>query len=145
MFTLPAARYAARLPFTPPASCQGCTFQGWLLPSAFEYDGFRHDAGVAPRLILRLKYKPEAGITNFWTTPHRRASQFEVCVVYFDTADDAARALGQLELTLDATPGGKEGRITGFHMATKGNIIVLESLPEPAGKALLDLCLGLDL
>ena len=145
MFTLPAARYAASLPFAPPKGANGCTYQGWLLPSAFEYDGFRRDAGVAPRIMYRIKYKPEFGITNFWTTPHRRAGQFEVCVVYFASADEAEKARKALELTLANTPGGKEDKITGFQMAVSGSALVLESLPEPAGKAILDQYLRINL
>ena len=145
MFTLPAARYAASLPFAPPKGANGCTYQGWLLPSAFEYDGFRRDAGVAPRIMYRIKYKPEFGITNFWTTPHRRAGQFEVCVVYFASADEAGKARKALEQTLADTPGGKEDKITGFHIAVSGSALVLESLPEPAGKAILDQYLRINL
>jgi len=138
MFTLPADRYAAKLPFAPPPGANGYTCIGWLLPSAFEYDGFTHDAGVAPRMMFRVKYKPDFGITNFWTTPHRRASQFEVCVVHLASAEDAQKARANLEATLAGTPGGKEGKITGFNMAASGSTLILESLPEPAGKAILD-------
>ena len=145
MFTLPAARYAKELPLAPPAGADGCTYQGWLLPSAYEYDGFCRDAGVAPRIMYRLKYKPAAGITNFWTTPHRRASQFEVCVAYFAGADEAEKARKALEQTLANTPGGKEGKIKGFNMAASGSVLILESLPEPAGKSILDLYLRLNL
>ncbi len=145
MFTLPASRYATQLPFTPPDGAHGYTCQGWLLPSAFEYDGFRHDAGVAPQTIYRVKYKPDFGITGFWTTPHRRAGQFEVCVVYFATAQEAAAARAGLEQTLARTPGGQEGKVTGFQMAVSGRVLVLESLPEPAGQAILKQYLALPL
>lgn len=145
MFTLPATRYTTRLPFVPISTVNGYSYQGWLLPSAFEYDGFRHDAGVSPTIMYRMKYKPTAGITNFWTTPHRRASQFEICVIDFATAEEAEKARGQLTQTLAGTPGGKEGKIIGFNMATRGHWLLLESLPEPAGKQLLDLYLQLQL
>ncbi len=143
MFTLTAARYATALPVTPPMQVEGYTYQGWLLPSAFEYDGFRNDSGVAPRTMYRLKYKPGFGITNFWTTPHRRASQFEICVASFATAEEAETARRGLEKTLAATPGGKEGKITGFSMVVKGSRLFLESLPEPVGKAILEKCVAL--
>lgn len=138
MFTLPTARYASKLPFVPPTGVKGFTYQGWLLASAFEYDGFRHDAGITPHIMYRLKYKPDSGITNFWTTPHRRASQFEICVVECATPEDALKARQSLQETLANTPGGKEGKITGLNMATVGKMLLLESLPEPGGQALLD-------
>jgi hypothetical protein len=138
MFTLPSSRYAVKLPFIPPTGTKGFTYQGWLLPSAFEYDGFRHDAGVTPLMMYRMKYKPDSGITNFWTTPHRRASQFEISVVECANAEDAQKAKLNLEQTLANTPGGKEGKITGFNMAVVGKMLLLESLPEPRGKELLE-------
>jgi hypothetical protein len=145
MFTLPTERYVVDLPFTPPAGEHGYSYMGWLLASAFEYDGFRHDAGVAARVMYRIKYKPDFGITNFWTTPHRRASQFEVCVVMFDSEEDAKKAETNLRTTLADTPGGKENRITGFSTAVVGKALVLESLPEPAGAAILEKFKQLDL
>jgi hypothetical protein len=138
MFTLPSSRYAVKLPFVPPTGTKGFTYQGWLLPSAFEYDGFRHDAGVSPNIMYRMKYKPDSGITNFWTTPHRRASQFEISVVECANAEDAQKAKTNLEQTLANTPGGKEGKITGFNMVAVGKMLLLESLPEPGGKELLE-------
>lgn len=145
MFTLTPDRYARELPFTPPPGGEGYVCQGWLLPSAYEYDGFAHDAGVAPRIMYRVKYKPAAGITSFWTTPHRRASQFEVCVVYFASTEEVEKARSSLEQTLANTPGGKEGKIKGFNMAASGKVLILESLPEPGGKAILDQYLRLNL
>ena len=142
MFTLPQERYADRLPSKPPAGAEGYTYLGWLLPSAFQYDGFVFESGVRPRMMYRLKYKPPFGITNFWTTPHRRAGQFEICIVVFDSPDEAAKAEKGLIESLEGREAFKAGRITGFHTARRDHVLFTESLPEPAGKALLDACVG---
>lgn len=137
MTTLSADQYARSLPFTAPASDNdaACTYLGWLLPSAFFYNGFVHDMGVKPKQMYRLKYNPGFSISNFWTTPHRRAGQFEVCVLLFDSPDQARTA----EQTIAAVAAGKEyaDRITGLTVVRDGAVVCVESIPGAAGEELV--------
>lgn len=137
MFALTADRYETGLPLTPPDNIDGYRYQGWLLPSAFEYDGFAKDARIKPVQMYRIKYKPNFGITNFWTSPHRRASQFEVCLAYFNSASDAQIAKDNLadRYEDEKTPTPRKGEfalLTSFNMQVKGSVLVLESLPPTA-------------
>lgn len=136
MFTLPQSRYYTSLPFTPP-EVTGLTYQGWLLADAFDYDGFRAEARVSPQVMYRIKYKPSFGITNFWTSPARKATQFEICAVKFASGTDASSALANLDAAIKARGPYKAGIITGFNYAAVGSIVYMESMPEPGGGALL--------
>jgi hypothetical protein len=137
MFTLPPARYLSRLPFKPPEGADGYQYQGWLLADAFQYDGFTHDAGVEPELMLRIKYKPPFGITNFWSSPHRMASNFEVCALRFASAGEARRAREGLRGALEDVPRRKPGRVKGLTILLEGRYLYMESIPEPAGERIL--------
>lgn len=135
LFTLPQSRYAASLPFTPPDDIEGYRCIGWLLSDAFLYDGFLDAAGVAPDIMYRVKYLPDFGITNFWTSPHRRATQFEVAVCRFSSAADASTAKTNLLGTLGESPNFQSGRISGFNVETVGTVLFMESLPELPNEA----------
>lgn len=130
LFTLSQNKYAASLPFTPPDNIEGYRCIGWLLSDAFLYDGFVDAAGSTPDIMYRVKYIPDFGITNFWTTPHRRATQFEVAVCRFSSAAAASTAKANLLGKLGANPNFQSGRISGFNAATVGSVLFMESLPE---------------
>ena len=141
MWTLPPSRYATVLPVNPPDDIEGYRYVGWLLPDAFQYDGFTAEAGVTPVQMYRVKYMPDFGIVNFWTSPHRRASQFEVAVATFDTADEAATAREQLMRSIEQTGTWKSGAIRGLHCRVVGRVLLIESIPElphDAGRKILD-------
>jgi len=107
---------------------------GWLLPSAFFYNGFVHDMELRPSQMYRLKYKPGFSISNFWTTPHRRAGQFEVCVLVFDTPTEAQTA----EQNIASVAADKEyaDRITGLTVVRDGRVVCVESIPGAGGEEL---------
>ena len=130
MIALPRYRYVTRPPFAPPADVAGYTYQGWLLTDAFQYDGFARDARVHPVVMLRLKYAPPAGITNFWTSPHRQASQFEVCAIKFRNSGDARKGYEALMASLERTRGHRQGRVKGLNAVVVGGKLYVESLPE---------------
>ena len=138
LFTLTTARYATTLPFTPPDNISGYLYQGWLLADAFQYDGFKRETAVTPIMMYRIKYKPPFGITNFWTSPHRRASQFEVCAIKCASNSDATTA--RTALLNKATANA---RIKGLNAVVVGSVLYVESMPEPAGAALLAACAAL--
>lgn len=140
MFTLTAERYRKRLPFLPPQESGGYRYMGWLLPSAFQYDGVAFETEIRPKQMWRLKYQPDFGITNFWTTPHRRASQFEIVILEFPTRAIAAKAEEELMQSLTTRTGAKKKRITGLNHLRQGTVLLIESLPEPAGEQLLADC-----
>lgn len=139
MFTLTAPRYASVLPFSPPMSGNKYTYIGWLLPDAFEYDGIAGITGVKPDKMFRLKYMPSFGITNFWTTPHRRAGEFEIAAIKFANATDAKTAKTKLEAltktTLHPLKNGEkneEGQIKAsyFSIAMNGSYLYVRALND---------------
>ncbi len=142
MFALTGSRYRKQLPFEPPAGSNGYTYMGWLLPSAFQYDGFAFETEIRPKQMWRLKYRPDFGITNFWTTPHRRASQFEIVILEFADVAEAKTAAAAVMKSLKTRNGAKKNRITGLNQTRRGNVVFVESLPEPAGKDLLARCVA---
>jgi len=138
MFNLPQARYTTELPYDPPKQVKDYTYQGWLLPAAFQYDGFANETGIQPAQMYRIKYAPGFGITNFWTSPHRRSGQFEVAIMVFDSVQQAKKAGRKLTNSLHERDSYKNERITGFNGEREGKVLFTESIPEPAGKAILD-------
>lgn len=140
LFTLSPARYLAALPFAPPAPPSGWTYAGWLEADAFLYDGLLKDAGVEPERAVRLKYIPPAGMTGFWSTPHRRATSLEIAALRFARPAEAERAWKQLRSGLEALPQYGEGRFGDVRAALVGSVLYIESLPEPAGAELLAAC-----
>lgn len=142
MFTLPAGRYHARPPLDPPAEVAGFRYHGWLLPSAFHYDGFANETGIAPRRMHRLKYAPPFGITNFWTSPHRRSGQFEVSIVELASEDEAGRAHDRLMASLAERDAARDDRVVGFGVERVGATLLLESIPGPAGSEVLAACVA---
>jgi hypothetical protein len=138
--TLPVERYTDRLPFTPPAGADGFTYLGWLLPDAFEYDGLLADTGVRPVRMFRLKYMPESGITSFWTTPHRRAGEFEIACLKFTDAASAKRAADAIAAAARGLQPFKDGRVTNWGVAVSGPIVYLRSMVDPAGSQILEAC-----
>lgn len=140
MWTLDPSRYARSLPFIVPDNIEGYRYIGWLLPSAFQYDGFIAEAGIRPQQMYRVKYMPDFGIVNFWTAPHRRASQFEVAVAMFETATQANKARDQLMQSIRQTPAWKNKTIRGLHSEVVGKVLLIESIPErpnDAGRKIL--------
>jgi hypothetical protein len=141
--TLPASRYADTLPFTPPARSGGFTYLGWLLPDAFEYDGLLADTGVAPLQMYRLKYMPGSGMTSFWTTPHRRAGEFEIACLKFSDSGAAQAAGRKIDQAARQLQPFQDGRITNWGVAANGPNLYLRSMVGDDGHNLLNACASL--
>ena len=136
--TLSTNRYATQLPFTPPASAPGgSTYVGWLLPDAFEYDGLLYDAGVSPVQMFRVKYMPASGITSFWTTPQRRAGEFEIACLKFATAAAATQAASAINSAVENLQPYKLGSINNWGVAVNGPDVYLRSMVGSDGAQLL--------
>ena len=99
-FRLARDRYGAELPaWTPTAG-----LLGWTQPNATEYAGFLQASGQAATLLWRAKYLPTAGVTDFDSSPHRRASADELLIARMPSADAARQAVAGFEQTLAAKP-----------------------------------------
>jgi hypothetical protein len=119
------------------------TYLGWNQADGEQYDGFFSKTGVRAKLIARAKYLPEWGMTNFVSSPHRASSRFELCVISLESSEAARQAAGRLagddgkNITLANGLPAKQARY-GTGIVVKDNTLVLESAPEPWGRALLE-------
>ena len=147
-YTLSLPRIATSLAVPVPRSVDAggghtLTYLGWNQPDAEEYDGFYSKTGREPTRIVRAKYVPEWGMTNFLSSPHRASSYFELCIVDMPDEDAARQAAGKLagdhpgSVTLANGVTAQKAKF-GTLIVTQGNSVILESAPDPWGKALLE-------
>jgi hypothetical protein len=146
-YTLTAERLLEKLPFAAPqkvnaADGHSLTYLGWNQADAEQYDGFHALTGAVANRIIRVKYQPEWGFTNFPASPIRASTRFELCVI--ELADAGAATAALAKLTADGgekiTIGGLSGARTkyGAHAVVRDNRLILESAPEPWGQALVE-------
>ena len=151
-YTLTPARCLTELPLKVPQQLDAgdghtLRYLGWNQADAEEYDGFLSKTGVVASRIIRAKYLPEWGITNFPTSPHRASSRFELCVINCETpAEPIAELLGGKDAKTVQLADGEDALLTtyGTHIVAHENNLILESAPEPWGKALLEAYLALE-
>ncbi|MDR1304869.1 MAG: hypothetical protein LBK76_06555, partial [Verrucomicrobiales bacterium] len=146
-YTLTLAQLFGKFPIKAPLTVNAAdghrlAYLGWNQADAEQYDGFYSKTGVAARRILRAKYVPEWGMTNFPSSPHRASTRFELCVIELADADAAQTAAARLaadggeKLTISGQPAYRAKY--GAHVVTKDNLLILESAPEPWGRALVE-------
>lgn len=147
-FNLTSDRCLTSLPMPVPqkvdaGSGHTLAYLGWNQADGEEYDGFFSKSHVQARRIVRAKYVPEWGMTNFLSSPHRASSRFELSVVDVADAASAQQAATQLAGADGTSVTLSDGTVTrqahyGTLIAVRGNSVILESAPEPWGKALLE-------
>ena len=119
------------------------TYLGWNQADGEEYDGFFSRSHLPARRIVRAKYVPEWGMTNFPASPHRASNRFELCVVEMADAASAQQAAIQLAgpgATSATLPDGSTALQAphGTLIATRASSVILESAPQPWGQALME-------
>ena len=119
-------------------------YLGWNQADGEEYDGFYSKTGVKAQRIVRAKYVPEWGMTNFVSSPHRASSRFELCVI--DVADAASAKSAADKLAAGSSHSGitladgSSAQVApyGTEIVVRGHSLILESAPQPWGKSLLE-------
>lgn len=143
-FLLAKEKYASRLPTWVPNK----QLLGWTQPNATEYAGFLQASGQEARRIWRVKYLPVGGITDFASSPQRRATANELWIAQLASPKAAQAAVAGLIKTLSSGPqkmafkaaklGGNAAQQAGdFHVAANAAWLFMESLPEPQGSQVL--------
>ena len=143
-FVLGKEQYVSRLPAWVPNE----QLFGWTQPDATEYAGFLQASGQTAQRIWRAKYLPAAGITDFDSSPQRRATANELWIAQLASPEVAQAAVAGLTNTLGRAPqkmafetatlsGLPAQQAGGFHLAARGSWLFMESLPEPQGAQVL--------
>jgi hypothetical protein len=81
------------------------SFLGWLMADRTMYAGFLELTGCKPVQMWRTKYRTEAGLLDFDSSPHHRASGNELLIVKLLSSEDARQALKGLGATTPITVG----------------------------------------
>ena len=143
-FVLGKNKYASQLPAWTPKE----RLLGWIQPDATDYAGFLQASGSPARQVWRAKYLPASGITDFGSSPQRRATANELWIAQLDTPAAAQSAVEGLIKTLSGAPqkmvfqevsvGGCPARQSGdFYVAAHGSWLLMESLAAPWGEQVL--------
>ena len=81
------------------------SFLGWLMAGRTMYAGFLELTGCKPVQMWRAKYRTEAKLLDFDSSPHHRASGNELLTVKLLSPEDARQALKGLGATTPITVG----------------------------------------
>ncbi|MDP2897425.1 MAG: hypothetical protein Q8Q12_12870 [bacterium] len=81
------------------------SFLGWLMADRTMYAGFLELTGCKPAQMWRAKYRTEARLLDFESSPHHRASGNELLTVKLLSSEDARQALKGLGATTPITVG----------------------------------------
>jgi hypothetical protein len=81
------------------------SFLGWLMADRTMYAGFLELTGCKPAQMWRAKYRTEAGLLDFDSSTHHRASGNELLIMKFVSSEDARQALKGLGATTPITVG----------------------------------------
>ncbi len=148
-FSLTPEKCLARLPIAVPQKVDAgaghtLAFLGWNQADGEEYDGFFSKTGVEAKRIVRAKYVPEWGMTNFVASPHRASSRFGVVRDRSRRPERCAsrprKSSPVMTRRTSRSPTAPLARQApyGTLIAVKGSTLILESAPQPWGKALLE-------
>ena len=121
-------------------------YLGWLMADRTMYAGFLELTGFKPVQMWRAKYRTEAGILDFDSSPHHRASGNELLVVKLASLDDVRKVMQALGATTPVPVGERTWYRTKPRSAetSRDKVVTVGVSPkgEPARTHVLDMEIG---